>query len=266
MINQMPSGSKISFHYFNSQQFRIHGIFYRPESSIKALAIFTHGYTSCLHDLLKWGERLQMLGIASFIFDLPGHYLGKSSEVTNFLNFTQDSWKIFENAYLFCCQQLKNEGDNVPLILGGHSLGSLLAFKAAQSKIFKTKNKLFVGVGAWMNTSEDNHLFEDKFYEKTLTLRAQYVCPELNPANVFSWIKNEKEKLSLTGEKIYLLTGLDDVVAGGVGAEKFKELMLKLNNQVYLERPNHLSHHRPELAAPHLAALLKKFLEGKNIF
>ena len=76
----------------------------------------------------------------------------------------------------------------------------------------------------------------------------------------------DQEELTELENIIISKTKLNSEIKLDQFTEKFKELMLKLNNQVYLERPNHLSHHRPELAAPHLAALLKKFLEGKNIF
>ena len=106
------------------------------------------------------------------------------------------------------------------------------------------------------------NVFDTPFYKSTLAVRAQLVSDAINPDNIFPWIKEEKEALSLTHKSIYLLTGEDDVVVGKDGTERLKDQLEAQGNVVVLEKPAKLAHHLPENAAPHI----KKWLKDQGFF
>ena len=57
---------------------------------------------------------------------------------------------------------------------------------------------------------------------------------------------------------IHLITGIDDLVVGNDGMERFAEALALQNNTVTIEKPNKLPHHEPQLAAVHIKNVLKK--------
>ena len=104
------------------------------------------------------------------------------------------------------------------------------------------------------------HLFDTPFYKSTLKVREQLVSPALNPDNVFPWIKEEKNHLNLENQDIHLISGIDDLVVGEDGVERFKQALEEKNNRVTMEKPSKLPHHEPQLAAAHV----KKYLKSIN--
>lgn len=221
--------------------------------TLKTIALFTHGYTADKSSILTWPQRLVEAGVPCVLFDLPGHYLGNYSEVTDFEHFKNHAHELFLSAL-----SLLGNISIDHLVLGGHSLGAMLAMKALTIPEFQNIDKRAIGVGIGMAPKNVVHLFDTPFYKATLDFREQLVSSALKSTNVFPWIKEEKEKVSITGHKIHLITGVDDVVVGEDGTERFKERLELIGNLVTIEKPNKLPHHEPQLASAHIKKYLKK--------
>ncbi len=228
-----------------------------PEKDCCALGVFAHGYTSHKGDLLNWATRLCEEGMACLVFDLPGHYLGGALCEPSFEDFKRDAHKLFISAVA----ALKQQHDISRLVLGGHSLGALLALKAMDLPEFAAYQKMGIGVGLGMAPANGQHIFRSTFYKSTLHLREQLVSPELAPDNIFPWIKQEKEDLQVSNERIHLIIGEDDLVVGADGTEKLQSLLESRGNKVTLEKPAKLPHHLPEQAA----SFVKKILKSEKI-
>lgn len=225
------------------------------------LAVFTHGYTAEKTPLLPWAIRLADFAIPTIIFDLPGHYLAHFHELDSFENFQNHAHQLFSFALNSLTKKsLFNINDRTKIIFGGHSLGGLLALKALMNEDIKIYDKLGIGVGVGIQKEDTPHLFETKFYEKTMMIRSQLVSPFLNPQNVFEWLYEEKKNIQTFHQKISLITGLDDFIVGPDGVLRFKELLEKHSNIVHLEQPERLQHNQPELAAGLVYRHVKEFL------
>lgn len=231
------------------------------------VAIFTHGYTSDKSSIINWPIRLTEAGVACILFDLPGHYLGNFSEVEDFEYFKNHAHELFLNAFLELKKKfieelplhehLLNE-NQLKLVLGGHSLGAMLSLKALMLPEFKKYEKLSISVGLGMAPLNVVHIFDTPFYKATLKIREQLVSPALNPENIFPWIKEEKKVFDVHNQRIHLITGVDDMVVGEDGMERFTESLVLKNNTVTIEKPTKLPHHEPQLAAAHVKKYLKK--------
>ena len=143
------------------------------------------------------------------------------------------------------------------IILGGHSLGAYSCIRALELDAFKELNKIAVGIGIGISQHQSTHLFETSFYEKTLSIRRQLVSPVLDTKEVFSWLKKEKETMTISHQRIHLITGEDDLVVGRGGMQAFVKVLEENSNIVTFEEPKKLPHHEPGSAAPHLYAFLK---------
>ncbi len=238
-----------------------HALVFHPskESYEGKQAIFCHGYTADKGSILNWGIRLQEVGIKVILFDLPGHYLGNFSEVLDFEYFKENAHKLFYEAYKILNKDSQAEASSTALILGGHSLGALLALKAMELEAFSNIKKVGIGVGIGMAPKKGLHLFDTPFYKQTLLLRNQLISSALHSDNVFPWIKDEKEKIAIKNQKIHLITGIDDLVVGNDGMERFRDKLIENSNDVSFEKPSRLPHHEPNLAAVHI----KKYLKDK---
>lgn len=236
--------------------------------SVKStFAIFTHGYTADKSSILNWPIRLAEVGVSSILFDLPGHYLGNYSEVEDFDYFKAHAHELFYSAFLelrdafikeFPLNEQMTWPNQLKLVLGGHSLGAMLSLKALMLPQFKDFQKLSVAVGLGLAPKNVVHLFDTPFYKNTLVIREQLVSPALKSTNVFPWIKEEKLALQIKGATIHLITGVDDMVVGEDGMERFAESLIVKNNTVTIEKPSKLPHHEPQLAASHVKKYLKK--------
>jgi hypothetical protein len=235
-----------------------------PERVIRSeWAFFSHGYTSHKGDCLNWASRLVESGVPCMIFDQPGHYLGSFHEVGSWEDFRDHVHELYGEAFL----RLQNLMEvhfghgHYPtvknIILGGHSLGAFTAIRALELPSFAGFGRVGIGIGLGIGQRQAAHLFETAFYEKTLSLRRQLVSPCLDSKIVFSWLKTEKENLTVSGQRIHLITGEDDVVVGAGGLEALIEVLERNNNSVTYERPKRLPHHEPGAATPHLYAFLK---------
>ena len=226
-------------------------------------AFFTHGYTSHKGDCLNWAARLVENGVPCMIFDQPGHYLGSFHEVNRWEDFKDHVHELFGEAF----QRMKGILDhylgsgNYPtpqsIILGGHSLGAYTAIKALELPVFSDLSKVGLGIGIGIGQRQATHLFETAFYEKTLSIRRQLVSPCLDSKVIFSWLKSEKEKMTISNQRIHLITGEDDIVVGAGGLEAFIDVLQRNGNMITWDRPKRLPHHEPGSATPHIYSFLK---------
>lgn len=256
---------KINLH---CRSWNINAFVFLPDASgdvKRSLGIITHGYTSHKASILNWPTRLAEEGMASIIFDLPGHYLGSFNEVHDFEEFKVHSHEIFPVAFEKLREVfLKNfplyehylDEDELKISFIGHSLGALLSLKALELEAFKNYNKMAISVGLGLAPKGVVHIFDTPLYKSTLHIREQLVSPAICPNNIFPWIKEEKKQLNVSGQRIHLLSGEDDVVVGKSGAEDLKTYLDK-NNTVTCEKPKRLPHHHPDLAAGHIKKILK---------
>lgn len=226
-------------------------------------ALFTHGYTSHKGDCLNWATRLVESGVPCMIFDHPGHYLGSFHELNSFSDFKAHVHELFGEAFLRLQALMENNLSGqfttpTSIILGGHSLGAFTAIRALELPEFQNLQRVAIGIGIGIGQRQATHLFETAFYEKTLSIRRQLVSPELDSKQVFAWLKHEKENMTLSNQRIHLITGEDDIVVGNGGLEAFLEVLERNNNSVTWEKPKKLPHHEPGAASPHLYAFLKQ--------
>lgn len=257
----MPT--KIKFEILNHNDFTFNAAVFLPEKNQRKniRALFTHGYTASKSDNIAWAQRLSDAGIPCAVFDQPGHYLGSINEVKSFQDYKDNAHKNFEAAAAFLGRELGEENPPRRYILGGHSLGALLSVKALELELFEETESLAIGVGLGIGQHKTPHLFESSFYQKTLNIRRQLVCPQLDSDNVFPWIDEEKRSLSVTGKRVHLITGEDDVVVGKGGMAALQDVLERNGNMVTSHEPKRLPHHEPSMAATHLFHFLRKELD-----
>lgn len=226
-------------------------------------AIFSHGYTSHKGDCLNWATRLVESGVPCLIFDQPGHYLGSFHELKSLEDFKSHAHELFAEGFqrlgLLMEQNLGlgNYPSCASIILGGHSLGGYTSLRAMELEAFSHLKRINIGIGVGLAQRQAAHLFETAFYEKTLSIRRQLVSPVLDSKAVFAWLKEEKMNINLSGERIHLIVGEDDVVVGPGGLENFVEVLTANQNDVTFDKPKKLAHHEPGAASPHLFSFLK---------
>jgi len=246
----------------------VHALLFLPDPSKEvkpSFGVFTHGYTSHKASILSWPSRLVEEGMSCIIFDLPGHYLGGFAEVENFEEFKAEAPNLFELGF----QALKNafieefplydhyfDSDELKVAIGGHSLGALLSLLALEK--MSLENVMAVCVGLGLPPAGVTHIFDTPFYKSTLNIRGQLVSPALCPKNIFPWIKEAKEDLSMKDSRVHFITGEDDLVVGDDGSERLVKNINHSGNHVSLEKPSRLPHHQPELAASHVKRFLKE--------
>ncbi|HXH74339.1 MAG TPA: alpha/beta fold hydrolase [Bacteriovoracaceae bacterium] len=258
--------SKVVITELSLPWFQVNALAFLPDPQKKVKcewALFSHGYTSHKGDCLNWATRLVDAGVPCLIFDQPGHYLGSFHELSSFEDFKLHVHELFGEAYLRLQVALETHmgfglfPSCTGIILGGHSLGAFTAFKATELPIFSKLQRVGVGIGIGIGQRQATHIFETAFYEKTLSIRRQLVSPVLDSKDVFPWLKQEKENMSIAGQRLHLITGEDDVVVGEGGLEAFVTILEAHGNKVTSERPKRMPHHEPGTAAPHIYAFLK---------
>lgn len=244
------------------QDQQTHALMFLPEGEVEHWAFITHGYTAHKGSVLNWASRLAEINFAVVLFDLPGHYLGNYSEVTDLDHFVIHGHELFLEAYKLLQNELGTTCES--LFTLGHSLGALMAMKALEIEELKDAVTIGVGFGHFSGAEGEVHFFLTPIFEKTLLVRSQIVSAALDPHKVFARIKEEKEKLNIKGKRIHLITGEDDVVTRGKqGIENLAELLTKRGNTVTHETFHRLPHHMPEMATGHIYAFLKKFFSNK---
>ena len=255
---------KIFLPWMNVQ---VQAFIYLPETPrLDLFAIFTHGYTSDKSSVMPWAYKLMEINIASICFDLPGHYNGSFNEVDRFEDFKLKAHELFRNAEKVLMETLKAtfgkeiDFNRARLILGGHSLGALLALKALSNRSdFHPYQVVYaLGVGLGLAPKQVVHIFDTPLFKATMIYRAQLVSKALHPDLVFPWIKEEKLHLNFQDQVVHLICGEDDVVVGTNGAHELKAMLESCRNTVTLDSPRNLPHHKPEEAA----VFIKKWIQS----
>jgi len=255
---------KITKHIIDNDYFKVMALSFMPETDTgKACAVMTHGYTSHKITVLPWAVKLAENGIPAIIFDLPGHFLASFDEVASFDDFRHHAHELYWDAYQILNSLLQPSYDRI-VITAGHSLGALLSMKALEQTKLKDYKTLSVAVGFGLNPEHDTHLFDTDFYKKTLEVRNQLVSPALNKDVMFKWIKDEKANLMISKKRIHLISGMDDLVVGERGIDVLAGILNKLGNQVTIEKPLKLPHHKPEDAAAHVNAFIRRYLRESS--
>jgi hypothetical protein len=227
-----------------------------PTENIKPQwAIFTHGYTANKNDCLNWAVRLAESGVPVLIYDQPGHYLGSFNDVTSLDEFKNHFHELMYEGFKKLSELVLTPCEG--LILGGHSLGAMSALKAMELPAFKDQDKIAILVGMGLNLTAETHIFDTTFYQKTLSIRKQLVSPVISPEVIFPWIRDQKKDIKITGQRIHLIVGADDVVVGKGGMDYFKNILETLGNTVTSYEPGKMAHHEPQNASPHVYAFLK---------
>ena len=235
----------------------VNALYFKPDNDkAKSVATFTHGFTSSKFSILTWAQRMADEGIPTIIFDQPGHFLGSFHDVDNFEVFKDHAPKLFNEAMKVHEKHIPNL-EQRKLIFGGHSMGALTSLMHLERNNYKQETKC-ICVGFGFPPSGVTHIFQTPLFKATINMRRQLVSEHLNPDIVFPWIKERKEELQISGKSIHLITGEDDVVVGKDGSELLMESLQQLGNTVTIDKPKKLSHHQPDLAAPHIKKYLKK--------
>lgn len=226
------------------------------------LAVFAPGYTSEKSQLLAWGTGLAALGVPTLIFDLPGHYLGNRHPLGSFEDFRRHTPHLFGRGLEILTERAPERArDAYHVVLGGHSLGALMAAEAIQLPRFEPFARMLIGVGLGASSPDGTHVFETELYRQTLEVRRQLVAPCLAPDRIIPWIKEDKANVTLAGETVFLLTGKDDLVATPSSVARLEEILRRKGNLVTTKVVRRLAHHQPDAAATHICNHLKKVLE-----
>lgn len=261
---------KITKSYLSYEDQKTNAMYFLPDSNEElkpTFALITHGYTADKSSIINWAIRLAEVGVSCALFDLPGHYQGNYSEVKDFDYFKEHAHELFLEAFKGLEEAFREEfpvndhflsPGTLKIAFCGHSLGGMLSLKAIMNPFFEAYEKRAIGVGLGMAPKNVVHLFDTPFYKSTLKVREQLVSPALKPDNVFPWIKEEKMNLQISNQDVHLITGVDDLVVGDDGMERFKESLEQKNNRVTIEKPSKLPHHEPQGAASYVKKYLKK--------
>ena len=197
----------IEFDLLEHETVRTDAISFLPDPSrgeTGTLAVFAPGYTSEKSQLLSWGTGLAALGVPTLIFDLPGHYLGNLHPLGSFEDFKNHTPHLFARGLETLRERAGERGrEAYQVVLGGHSLGSLMAAEAIRLPDFSSMARLLIGVGLSASPANGTHIFETDLYRETLEVRKQLVAPCLSPDRIIPWIKEDKANVSLSGETVF---------------------------------------------------------------
>lgn len=234
-------------------KFKVEGFSFIPKSPIDGLlAIGTHGYTSSKTSIVSWATRLASENCPVIIFDLPGHLLGSFEEIDSFEDFQNHAHELFEIALDHSQIDVKK------LVLMGHSLGAFLSLKALSDTDIAKYDSINICVGLGIHEQGKPHLMETPLYKPTLDVRRQLVSASIPPEKMFQWLRDQKDVIKMHDKNIVVINGEDDAVVGVDGNTRLVNHLIDLGNNVISETPKSLAHHKPDLAAAHIASALKK--------
>ena len=118
-----------------------------------------------------------------------------------------------------------------------------------------------VCVGLGVHQEGKPHLMETPFYKTTLDIRRQLVSNSIPPEKIFPWLRSQKDEIKISDRQFVVINGEDDAVVGMDGSQRLIDHLEASGNNVVVDHPKGLPHHKPDLAAAHIASMLKKRLE-----
>ncbi len=213
--------------------------------------VFTHGYTSSKTSLLSWSQTLLQSNIPSILFDLPGHLLGNSSDISSLEEFYEVAIQFFHQCTEYMNQE-KPKWEHVPWWFGGHSLGAFIALNASRIKKPKIKT---VCVGLGLKKDLRKTIAHHHFFKDVIEFRKHLVSETLSPAPFFSWLQKKKENLDISNQNFFFITGKDDIVMTPEDTQNLIE-HLKNKNDIKSVFPKHLPHYLPERASSEIKNLI----------
>ncbi len=99
---------------------------YRPQETAKAVLFVIHGMQEHQRRYEGFAEALNEKDIAAVTFDLPGHGESSSQEDRGWFG-EKDGWKNLVNSAVDIACLAQKEFPGIPLIMFGHSMGSMIA-------------------------------------------------------------------------------------------------------------------------------------------
>lgn len=117
---------------------------YRPASQPKAVIQIVHGMSEHRKRYDDFAQYLKQLGYAVVTFDLPGH--GESvAEVKGYFG-EKDGWQHLLYATHQVTEKIKEEFPDTPIVLFGHSMGTIVARCYIQTHDDELKGLILSGV------------------------------------------------------------------------------------------------------------------------
>ncbi len=137
------------FSYNISNDYVVHGDRYVPEDqNVKSLVFVVHGMSEYRRDYEDLALRLVDQGHAVVLFDLRGHGDSLVQKQRGFFWFNEGiDRQLDDMSYIFAMQ--RKACPNVPNVLLGHSLGSLLARAYVKRNPSEFSALLLMGSPAW---------------------------------------------------------------------------------------------------------------------
>jgi hypothetical protein len=264
----MTMGVVIEFQSLRQATVQVEAIAFLPDINQElrhALAIFAPGYTDDKTPLLSWGFNLAAIGIATMVFDLPGHYLGSLYPLRSLEDFFRDTPLLFVEGFNSLAKRLVKRARfadsdvlkrSFTVVLGGHSLGARLAMEAAVLKCWSERSKILIGVAIGVGDQGSPHVLESEHFQGALEVRRQLVSPHLAPEKLTPRLKMMDQNFRLRNATVFLLTGQDDVFATPSRVQRLESILRANGNHVTTHIVRRLPHHDPKNAAPQIANYL----------
>jgi alpha-beta hydrolase superfamily lysophospholipase len=228
------------------------------EAEVKALAVFSHGFTSHFADLLNWASRLSEISVATTIFGLPGHKLGSDSEVQSLDDFEQYVPKTYCKATESLREELPKIEPGTKLFVGGHSLGALLGLMSLEEEDFQDYELRGLAVGLGLLKENQRSLLSSPLFKQNMSIRNQLVSKALQSESMLPWLSKVKNNIKTQNRDIHLITGKNDIIMSSDSMLNMKRKLEEKGNRTSYEIPDNLPHHQPELAS----ATIKKYVKS----
>ncbi len=96
---------------------------FRPEGKEKGSVVIVHGMAEHRKRYVRFAEFLAENGYGVITYDLPGH--GESAQITG--HFGDEGWQGLVNSAARAVARARKEFPGVPVVLLGHSMGSMIS-------------------------------------------------------------------------------------------------------------------------------------------
>ncbi len=127
MIEELNNVEKNSFTFSAAEEGIIHVFSWTPPTqNIKGIFIIVHGMAEYANRYDEFARFLTQTGLAVYALDLRGHGYTLTNSKVGFFS-KNDGWNLVLSDLHLLIKKSKEKHPNVPTILFGHSMGSLLA-------------------------------------------------------------------------------------------------------------------------------------------